>query len=96
MKTQKIPNIVIILVLTLITVIMWISLTIYGALTSKPPIVVPKEVSQPITPVLDKDTLNQIESRIFFNDSEIPDNGIATKITCLPNPDSSPSATPLP
>lgn len=96
MKVQKIPNIVIVLILTLITVIMWISLTIYSALTSKPPAVVPKEVSEPLTPTLDIDTLKQIGSRIFLNDSEIPDNIVVAKAAPLISPVSSPSAEPLP
>ncbi len=104
MKIQKIPNVVIILILTLITVIMWISLTIYGALTSKPTAVVPKEVSEPLTPTLDIDTLKQIESRIFLDDSQIPDNVVTTKLSVAPSPKpnlsqepvSSPSAAPSP
>ncbi|QQG41962.1 MAG: hypothetical protein HYV90_01460 [Candidatus Woesebacteria bacterium] len=100
MKVQKIPNVVIILILTLITVIMWISLTIYGALTSKPPAVVPKEVSEPLTPTLDIDTLKQIESRIFLDDSQIPDNVVTAKLSATtpsqPTGTSTSNPTPTP
>lgn len=105
MKNNKLPNLVSILILTLLTVIVWISLSIYRALTLKPVAPVSQDISQPLNPSLDTDTINKIESRIYLNDSQIPDNVItvvaatpvAQKILITPSPIASPSAiTPSP
>lgn len=96
MKNPKLPSLVSILVLTLLTVVMWISFSIYRALTTKPTPEVPSAISQPLTPTLDKSTLDKIESKIFLNDSQIPDNvtsvSVPTSVT-TPIPISTPEAT---
>ncbi len=74
MKKIKLPNAVAILVLTLITVVMWVSFSIYNAFDKKPSFQVPSEVSKPLTPTLDIETINLIESRDFVDDSQIPQN----------------------
>lgn len=60
---NKIPSLVSILILTTLTVILWISLNIYRAITVKPTEAVPKEVSLPFEPNLNQDVINDIESR---------------------------------
>lgn len=105
MKEAKLPSIVSILILTIITVIMWISFSVYRAFTQKPAAPVQGEISKPLDPSLDTQTLNQIQSRMFLQDSEIPDavassqpaaasTPIAPVIT--PSPTPIPSETPLP
>lgn len=64
MKNLKLPNLISILILTLLTAIVWISLSIYRAFTIKPAPVVPQEVSEPLTPTLDTDTINQIKGKL--------------------------------
>lgn len=80
-------------------------MTVYGAFTSKPPNIVSKEISQPLNPDIDNDTLKQIESSIFLSDFEIPDSVISTNNTVasftpapapLQQETSSPSAASLP
>lgn len=71
MKNTKIPSLISILVLTLITAVMWISFSVYSAFTKKPNSVVPNEVISPITPKLDTETIKQIETRLFLDDSQI-------------------------
>lgn len=91
MKQAKLPNLVSILILTLLTITMWISLSIYRAITSKPAPAVPQTVSQPLTPSLDVDSINKIESRLYLDDAQIPDN----VVTVAP-PSSAPAPTAPP
>jgi flagellar biosynthesis/type III secretory pathway M-ring protein FliF/YscJ len=74
MKKTKIPSLIPILILTLITIVMWVFLDVFRALKQTPELVVPTEISQPLTPTLDQTSINQIESRTFLNDSQIPNN----------------------
>lgn len=74
MNKSKLPNLIPILILTLITVVMWVSLDVFRALKKAPELTVPTEITQPLIPSLDQNSINQIESRIFLNDSQIPDN----------------------
>lgn len=62
MKT-KIPSLVTILILTVITSVMWISLSIYREVVVKPTSVVAKEISQSLNPNLDQNTINEIVNR---------------------------------
>ncbi len=103
MKKTKLPSLIPILILTLITVIMWVSLDVVRLLKKTPELVVPSGVSQPFTPTLDENSINQIESRTFLNDSQIPDNvvvsspapgGLITpEATVTPEATATPSAT---
>lgn len=99
MKKNKLPSLISVLILTLLTSVMWISFSVYRSLTTKPAPAVLPEISEPLTPTLDSDTMNQIESRIFLNDSEIPENIIITAATPVPTiapviPSPTPVATP--
>lgn len=98
MKKTKLPSLIPILILTLITVVMWVFLDIFRALKQTPELTVPTEISQPLSPALDQNSINQIESRIFLNDSQIPDNIIVntsptTKALATPKASATPSAT---
>lgn len=90
MQKNKLPNIVSILILTLITVVMWVSFNIYRAVTEKPAPAVPKTISDSISPKLDTDTINKIESSVFMDSSQIPQNVVK------PSPTASVSASPIP
>ena len=108
MKNKKLPNLISILVLTLITVVMWITLNIYRAISTSTRPSVPDEISSPLTPNLDEDTINAIESKIFLDESQIPNvnftltatpgpTSVTTAIpTEIPPPTASPSATVTP
>lgn len=90
MNKQKIPGLISVLILTLITIVMWVSLDVIRAFQKTAPSNVPTEISQPITPSLDQISITQIESRIFLDNSLIPSGITASPLT----PASSP--TPLP
>lgn len=97
MKKNKLPSLVVVLILTLITAVMWISLNIYRSLTSKPAPAVPPEISEPLTPTLDTQTLNQINSRLYLNESQIPEIAPVVQSTATPTstPQTLPTATPI-
>lgn len=76
---------------------MWVFLDVFRTLKKAPELVVPTEISQPLTPTLDQNSINQIESRTFLNGSQIPDNVVNSsptpKASITPKPSGTPSAT---
>lgn len=94
MNKSKIPSLITLLVLTLITAVMWVGFSVYRALAIKPSPSVPQEVSEPLTPTLDTASLKKIEARIFLNDSEIPEITLST--TSTPSPTIAPARTASP
>jgi len=103
MKKTKTPNLVTIFILTTITVVFWVFFTVYRVFTNEPTPNIPPEVLEPLTPNLDKDTIDKIEARLFFSEGEI---GATQFVTASPSasptpqatasPTSSPSASPSP
>ena len=85
MNKTKLPSIISVLILTLITVIMWVSLDVYRALKKPTEITVPKEISQSLNPTLDQESIKKVESRNFLDDSQIP-NVISSPSTATPGP----------
>jgi len=79
--------------MTLITSVLWVSLSTYRAFTAKPSESVPQEVSEPINLTLDQTAMQKIESGIYFDSSQIPENVIAVPI---PTPAVQQTETPLP
>lgn len=95
MKKTKLPSLIPILILTLVTVIMWVSLDVYTALKKPTQVVVPVEVSQPLSPSLDQNVIKQIESRTYLNDSQIPDNIVSSSPTPTTIPTTLPTNQPV-
>lgn len=94
MDKNKLPSLISILILTLLTAIVWVSLSIYRALTVSAPPSVPQNVSQSLTPTLDQSSISKIESGIFFNDTQIPQNVVNATSTNAPVATLRPSPTP--
>lgn len=97
MKNEKLPNPILILILTLITAFIWVSFNIYRAISTKPPASVPQVISQPLTPTFDQNAIKKLQSTIFLNDSQIPQNIVSPAGTNAPVvlPTLSPVVTPL-
>jgi len=97
MKKNKLPSLISVLILTLLTSVMWVSFNVYRALTTETPAEVPKEIIEPLTPTLDRETINQIESRIFLDESQIPDvvSVPVTQVIGTPLPSPTPISTPI-
>lgn len=95
---DKTPNIVVILVLTVVTVVMWIALSVYWALTTKPEEKVPAEISQELTPTLDQAAMGKIQTRIFLDENSINENVIIPTPEAVPVPEATltPEATLAP
>ena len=99
MKT-KLPSLVSILILTLLTSVLWVSLSVYRALTTRPEPPIDSEILNPLTPTLDQDTIEKIRSRLFFDESQIPENVVTAPqaeqvaVTSVPSPTSTSTPTP--
>ncbi|MCH7640896.1 hypothetical protein IID22_01685 [Patescibacteria group bacterium] len=95
MRKPKPPRLVTIAILTTLTIILWIFFGVYRILTSKPPTVVPEDLLAPIDATLDKEALENIEARVFFEEDEIPETLEVTILTEIPTEEEiTPSATP--
>jgi hypothetical protein len=94
MNKTKLPSIISVLILTLITVVMWVSLDIYRAIKKPTQITVPTEISQQLTPTLDQDSIKLIETRNFLDDSQIPNSILITSQVSTST--ATPSATMVP
>jgi len=90
MKKQKKPNLVILGILTLITVLFWIGFSVYRSLTSEAPVKVPSEILEPISPTLDTETLSKVGNKLFFLEQEL------AEIILISSPSPSPTASPEP
>lgn len=90
MQKTKLPNIVSILILTMITTVMWVGFSIYRAFNQAPPPSVPADISASLTPSFDTNTVNKVESALFFSESQVP------VITAIPSGSASPAPTTRP
>jgi hypothetical protein len=70
MKKPKAPRLVTVAIFTTITIIFWIFMGLYNIITSSPPVDVNPDILKPINPNLDKDALNRLEGRVFFEEGE--------------------------
>ena len=99
MEKTKLPSLVTILILTLVTVVMWVGFSVYRAFGLRPAPSVPQSISATLNPTLDSVTINQIESRLNLAGSQIPEVSISSASatpTAKPviTPTASPSASP--
>jgi len=92
MQQTKLPNLISILILTLITALMWVGFSIFSVFTQPPTVTVPSEVLASLKPNLDTDTIGKVESSLSFNESEIPN----VAFTGSPVPTAAPTLLPTP
>ena len=90
MKKQKKPNLVVLGILTLITILSWVGFSAYRSFTSEVPIKVPSEILEPISPTLDTEALSKVDNRLFFLEQEL------AEIILISSPSPSPTASPEP
>lgn len=103
MKKRKLPSLVTILVLTVITVVFWLALDIYRALTVKPTPSVSEQILRSLDPNLDEATLNTLQKRVYIEDSLInaiplqqPIDIVVEEIIAEPTPTIEPTQEPIP
>lgn len=65
MKNKKLPSLIILMILTVITVLFWISFTIYQVFTNEPSSIVPEEIILQLDPKLDVNTIKKMSDRIY-------------------------------
>lgn len=63
MKSKKLPSIIVLMILTLITALFWMMFSIYRTFTKTSQISIPEELTNQITPKLDTETLELVKSR---------------------------------
>lgn len=85
----KAPNIVIIAILTLITIVFWIAFSIIEAVRSPQKVDVPASILNPLDPTLNTDALSSVEQRVFYTNDQIGQTTIS-----LPSPSPTPTETP--
>ena len=71
MKKPKPPQLVTVAIFTTITVIFWIFFEVYETLSSAPSVSVNEDILSPLNPTLDTATLQKLEIRTFFNESDV-------------------------
>lgn len=89
-NTIKAPNIVIIGILTLITIVFWVVFSIIRAVQTPQQVNVPADVLNPLTPSLDTQSIDNIEQRLYYTSDQIGQTSI---IIPSPSPSASPEAT---
>ena len=92
MEKRKLPSLVSMLILTLITCVVWASFEIYRVFNKPTTPSVPPSVSEPLSPTLDQETVSLIQNKIYLSDEDIPDNVINASGTN----NTRPTATPVP
>ena len=94
MKGNKVPNIVFVAILTAMTAVFWAFFGVYRIFTNRPSPEVPRKVIEPLSPDLDRNTIDLIQKRVFFEDSQIPE--IILPASPTPTPEESPNPTVKP
>lgn len=61
---NKLPNVVALMILTLVTLLIWLSFTVIRSFTAEAPPVVPPEVVLPVNPKLDTTVIDQMQQRL--------------------------------
>ena len=95
MKKEKIPNIVTLAILTLITSILWIFFSLYRVFTEKSEIKVSQEILEPLSPTLNEIAISEIEKGVFIEQNQIPDNIVPKETLLKENEQESPSPEPI-
>jgi len=94
MKKDKLPSIIILLILSLITALFWVVFSVYRAFTKPVAIDIPTEVLEPLNPTLDANALSSLDKRLYVEEGEIQTaQAVATEET-EPSPTLSPSPLP--
>ncbi|NMB83047.1 MAG: hypothetical protein GYA14_14640 [Ignavibacteria bacterium] len=97
MNKKKLPGLISILILTAITVVMWVAFDIYRAIKKTPQTNIPENISKSFVPSLDTDVIKNVENKIFFDESQVPDEIVSSsptpKSSAIPNPTIQPEKT---
>lgn len=100
MKKKKAPGTVITIVLTAITVLFWAAYSTYQAIRTLPEFKVEEKLLTPFNPNLDTETLDKLPLRVYFEESQIPENALEQFVKAEveeepPEEEPTPSPTPV-
>lgn len=93
MKKDKNPNYIRIGIFTVITTLCWIFFSAYRTLTSNPAPTLSEQVLAPFNPNLDTAKIDDMESRIYFEEGQTQ---TVINQTPTPTPEPSPTTEPEP
>lgn len=92
MKNPKPPNIVLVGIITVVTIVLWIIFGVYKLITTPQDVKVSNDILSPVNPTLNQEGLSALEQRIFFTEGEL--SGV--NLVSTPEPEESPSPSPTP
>jgi hypothetical protein len=67
----KIPQLLVVIVLTIITSIFWIFFGVYRIFTTKPSVAIPPAILEPVNPTLDKNAVAAIVGRLYIEEGSV-------------------------
>lgn len=103
MKNLKVPAFVTVLILTTITLVFWVFFGVYRVFTKASSPNIPANIMEPLNPNLDKNTLDLLQGRTYFEEGSVPiipiltptpETIISPQVTITPTPEESISPTP--
>ena len=80
MRKPGTPSIVSIAILTVLTLVLWITLGVVRLLGEAPEAEVTSETLEALSPELNTQTLVNLQSRIYFEESEIGETNFVTEV----------------
>lgn len=89
MKKLKVPNIVAVMILTIVTISFWIVFSVVRIFRTEPTPSIPPEILNPLNPNYDKTVVDKIEGRIYFDKEQVFET-----VQPSPSPTTSPTASP--
>ena len=72
-EKQKTPSLVVIAGLTTLTALFWVAISIYMSIKKTEEINVPKEVTKPVNPTLDREALSGLNKRFYVEEESLPE-----------------------
>lgn len=93
-KKKKLPAIVMIAIMTMITTFVWVGFEVYRALTKSPEISVDAEVIKALDPSLDVQSLTDMRDAVYLQDSDIGNTQFGTTPAPTETATGQPSSTP--
>lgn len=71
MQRKKLPIILNLAIITMITSMVWVGFEIYRSISKEPGVAVPPEIAAELSPNLDLEILSAISERVYLEDNEI-------------------------
>ena len=93
MNKAKIPSLVTIGILTVVTISFWIVFSVVRIFTAKPTPPIPPEVLAPLNPNYDKNVVDKIQGRLYFEQGQVPE--FVAEVSPTPKPTTTPVPSPI-